>query len=100
MQSARSGSAPLRSLERTHLVVLNPGRESIRLAFQRVTKKHSDSQELHFDVAVDDLQEAEMIVRQNGGSHVKTSRTSSGFEWRVLKDLQGNSFCIYKDSEH
>jgi predicted enzyme related to lactoylglutathione lyase len=76
-----------------------PG-ENFKLGFQRVAKKSSDSQEIHIDVAVDDLNETEDLVKILGGSHVKTSRTSSGFEWRILKDPQGNSFCIFKDSGH
>ena len=76
-----------------------PG-ENFKLGFQRVAKKSSDSQEIHIDVAVDDINETEDLVKSLGGSHVKTSRTSSGFEWRILKDPQGNSFCIFKDSGH
>jgi predicted enzyme related to lactoylglutathione lyase len=76
-----------------------PG-ENFKLGFQRVAKKSSYSQEIHIDVAVDDLNETEDLVKNLGGSHVKTSRTSSGFEWRILKDPQGNSFCIFKDSGH
>jgi predicted enzyme related to lactoylglutathione lyase len=76
-----------------------PG-ESFKLGFQRVAKKLSESQEVHIDVAVDDLEEAEMIVRENGGSHLRTFRTSGGFEWRILKDPQGNSFCIFRDAGH
>ena len=76
-----------------------PG-ENFKLGFQRVAKKFSDSQEIHIDVAVDDLNETEDLVKSLGGTHVKTSRTSSGFEWRILKDPQGNSFCIFKDSGH
>jgi len=76
-----------------------PG-ENFKLGFQRVAKKSSDSQEIHIDVAVDDLNETQDLVKSLGGSHVKTSRTSSGFEWRILKDPEGNSFCIFKDSGH
>jgi predicted enzyme related to lactoylglutathione lyase len=76
-----------------------PG-ENFKLGFQRVAKKSSDSQEIHIDVAVDDLNETENLVRSLGGSHLKTSRTSSGFEWRILKDPEGNCFCIFKDSNH
>lgn len=83
-----------------HIWLFPTSGESFKLGFQRVAKKSFDSQEIHIDVAVDDLEEAEMIVRQNGGSHVSTSRTSGGFEWRILKDPQGNSFCIFRDSVH
>ncbi len=74
-----------------------PG-ENFKLGFQRVAKKSSNSQEIHIDVEVEDLNETEDLVKIFGGSHVKTSRTSSGFEWRILKDPEGNSFCIFKDS--
>ena len=76
-----------------------PG-ENFKLGFQRVAKKSADSQEIHIDVTVDDLNETEVLVKNLGGSHVNTSRTSSGFEWRILKDPQGNSFCIFKDAGH
>ena len=76
-----------------------PG-ESFKLGFQRVVKKSSESQEIHIDVAVEDLNETEDLVKSLGGTHIKTSRTSSGFEWRILKDPQGNSFCIFKDLGH
>ena len=65
-----------------------------------MARKSADSQEIHIDVAVDDLNQTEDLVKNLGGSHGKTSRTSSGFEWRILKDTQGNSFCIFKDSGH
>ena len=83
-----------------HILLFPTAGENFKLGFQRVAKKSSDSQEIHIDVAVDDLNETEDLVKNLGGSHVKTSRTSSGFEWRILKDPQGNSFCIFKDSGH
>lgn len=85
----------------TELIYLfpTPG-ENFQLGFQRVVKKSSNTQEIHIDVAVDNLNEMEDLVKNLGGSHVKTSRTSGGFEWRILKDPQGNSFCIFKDFGH
>ncbi|MFM8404409.1 MAG: VOC family protein [Actinomycetota bacterium] len=83
-----------------HIWLLPTPGESFKLGFQRVAKRSSDSQEIHIDVAVDDLNETQDLVENLGGSHAKTSRTSSGFEWRILKDPQGNSFCIFKDSDH
>lgn len=74
--------------------------ENFKLGFQRVVRKSSDAQEVHIDVAVEDLNETEELVKRLGGSHLKTSRTSSGFEWRILRDPQGNPFCIFKDSGH
>jgi len=76
-----------------------PG-EKFKLGFQRVAKRSADSPEIHIDVAVDDLNETEQLVKQLGGSHVKTSRTGGGFEWRILRDPQGNLFCIFIDSGH
>ena len=83
-----------------HIWLLPTPGENFKIGFQRVAKKSSDSQEIHIDVAVDDLNETQDLVSSLGGSHVKTSRTSSGFEWRILKDPEGNSFCIFKDSGH
>lgn len=62
-----------------------PG-ENFKLGFQRVAKRSANSQEIHIDVAVDDLNVTEDLVKNLGGSHVKTSVASSGFEWRILKD--------------
>lgn len=74
--------------------------ENFKLGFQRVAKKSFESQEVHIDVAVEDLDETEISVKQNGGSHVKTTRLANGFEWRILKDPQGNSFCIFREFGH
>ncbi len=73
-----------------------PG-ENFKLGFQRVAKRSSESQEVHIDIAVEDLDETEMLVKQSGGSHFKTTRLANGFEWRILQDPQGNTFCIFID---
>ena len=57
-----------------------PG-ENFKLGFQQIAKKSADSQEIHIDVAVDNLNETEDLVKNLGGTHVNTSRTSSGFAW-------------------
>ena len=74
--------------------------ENFKLGFQRVAKKSFESQEVHIDVAVENLDETEKSVKQSGGSHVKTTRLANGFEWRILKDPQGNAFCIFKEFDH
>ncbi len=51
--------------------------------------------ELHLDIEVDDLDEAESKVHSLGGSTEVCNRLDSGFEWRVLTDPDGNRFCIF-----
>ena len=74
--------------------------DSFKLGFQRVTMRESHSNEVHIDVAVDDLDEAQRLAINLGGKHVKTNKVSNGFEWRVLEDPQGHHFCIFKDFGH
>lgn len=86
--------------ETEHIWLFPTPGEQFKLGFQRVVKRSSGSQEVHIDIAVDNLDETEELVKQSGGSHVKTTRLANGFEWRILKDPQGNAFCIFKEFDH
>jgi predicted enzyme related to lactoylglutathione lyase len=83
-----------------HIWLFPTEEENFKLGFQRVAKKSSQSQEVHIDISVDNLDETEMLVKKGGGSHFKTTRLTNGFEWRILKDPQGNAFCIFKEFGH
>ncbi|MEY5018265.1 MAG: hypothetical protein RJB54_183 [Actinomycetota bacterium] len=74
--------------------------ENFKLGFQRVTEAVTPTNDVHVDVAVENLDEAQELVLRLGGQHIKTSKMSNGFEWRVLEDSQGNHFCIYRDFDH
>jgi hypothetical protein len=49
-------------------------------------------QQFHFDVAVDDMDEAEQAARGLGA--VKANHQSAPDRWRVLIDPAGHPFCV------
>ena len=71
----------------------------IRLAIQKVTKKHHTDSEIHFDIATDDLDALEEKALSLGAKLESRTRLDNGFEWRVLHDPQNNPFCIFTELE-
>jgi predicted enzyme related to lactoylglutathione lyase len=67
----------------------------VNMGFQRVERRIGRHSEVHVDVAVDDLDEAEARIEGLGGRLVRRNRLANGFEWRVLADPDGNELCIF-----
>jgi predicted enzyme related to lactoylglutathione lyase len=78
-----------------HIWLFPQEAEGVKLGFQRVDKKSIGNAEIHIDIAVTNLDEAEERAINLGGAIVSRTRIPNGFEWRVLEDPQGNPFCIY-----
>lgn len=70
----------------------------VNIGFQHVQDKLSSHTEAHLDVAVEDMESAAALVAELGGSHLATNVLDSGFEWRVMRDPDGNEFCIFVES--
>ena len=83
------------NLNSEHIWLFPQEKDGVKLGFQRVAKKLESNSELHIDIAVQNLDEVEALVISLGGTVESKTRIPNGFEWRVLKDPQGNSFCIY-----
>jgi glyoxalase superfamily protein len=68
------------------------------LAFQRVARHRAPGrgrpQQLHLDIAVDDLDAAEDLVLSLGAIARSDRKTGGGKPWRVYADPAGHPFCL------
>jgi predicted enzyme related to lactoylglutathione lyase len=66
-----------------------------RLRFQRVPELKRTKNRLHLDLLVDDPEEARARIEKLGGHRsVEEAFTEYGFTWIVMRDPEGNEFCI------
>ncbi len=79
------------------VVVAEPS--GTRLAFQRSPEHHPPqfpdprgSQQVHFDIHVDDVDAAEAAVLTLGGT--KVADAPDGGDFRVFRDPAGHTFCL------
>jgi predicted enzyme related to lactoylglutathione lyase len=63
------------------------------LVFQPVPEPKRDKVRIHLDVNVPDVAAAARRVREPGGSEV-TEVHEAGDSWRVMRDPEGNEFCL------
>jgi predicted enzyme related to lactoylglutathione lyase len=63
------------------------------LVFQPVPERKRDKVRIHLDVNVPDMDAAARRVRELGGSEV-TEIQERGDSWRVMRDPEGNEFCL------
>jgi catechol-2,3-dioxygenase len=70
----------------------------VSLAFQRVQRHRPPGrrrpQQLHIDVAVDDLEAAERRVLALGAEPAGERHLGGGAPWRVYSDPAGHPFCL------
>jgi len=81
-------------------VVLDPNRDGLMVVLQRVPEPKVGKNRTHFDVLVDDLDEATAEVERLGGRRLETESDRDTFEldghtWRCMADPEGNEFCLY-----
>lgn len=69
----------------------------VNVGIQHVERKVGTHTEIHLDIRVDDLDDAQSTVEELGGALVKINRLDNGFEWRVLTDTDGNEFCVFAE---
>jgi catechol 2,3-dioxygenase-like lactoylglutathione lyase family enzyme len=70
-----------------------------RLAFQLVPESKVGKNRLHLDVKVPDRKGFEGLVVDLGGSVVHEQDVPGYPTWTVMRDPQGNEFCIYEATE-
>ena len=76
---------------------LTANREGLMLVLQQVPEAKSGKNRAHFDVVVDDLDDATTRVEELGGRWIEPGKTHEleGFSWRCMADPEGNEFCLY-----
>ena len=63
--------------------------------FQRVPELKTVKNRLHFDIRVDDVEQATAQVEALGGRRLSLEDFHEyGFRWRVMADPEGNEFCL------
>ena len=68
----------------------------IELAFQRVPEERTGKNRTHVDFLADDRGAVvERLVGQ--GAAVVGEHTAPGFAWTVLRDPEGNEFCVSEE---
>ena len=75
-----------------------PGRQ-VRMAFQRVPEAKQVKNRVHVDLVVEDLDQAMRRVLDLGGALVTEHLDEPGYKWRVMRDPEGNEFCIAVSGE-
>jgi predicted enzyme related to lactoylglutathione lyase len=65
------------------------------VSFHRVPEAKVVKNRLHFDVAVDDVEDATTRIEELGGARLPSDDFSEyGFHWRVMTDPESNEFCL------
>ena len=64
-----------------------------RFLFQRREKSRADSYPLHVDLVADD-REAEIEHLAAAGATREATKQNAGRTWTVLRDPEGNPFCV------
>ena len=70
------------------------------IVFQRTDESKVVRNRLHFDVNVDDIEEATQRIEALGGRRIDAAIGSEvGYAFRAVADPEGNEFCIVR-AEH
>jgi catechol 2,3-dioxygenase-like lactoylglutathione lyase family enzyme len=76
-----------------YYAIKDPAGNSPRLLFQRRERSRPASYPLHIDLLADD-REAEIERLTAAGASVKETKTAGDRTWTVLRDPDGNPFCV------
>jgi predicted enzyme related to lactoylglutathione lyase len=71
----------------------NPDGSRPRFLFQRRERSRPDSYPIHLDFRADD-REAEIERLTGEGASVVETKTDSGRTWTIMRDPEGNPFCV------
>jgi predicted enzyme related to lactoylglutathione lyase len=76
-------------------VILAPSHEGAsKLTFQPVPEKKVVKNRLHLDLSVPDIEAATVDLEKLGASVASDILEMEGYRWRVMRDPEGNEFCI------
>jgi predicted enzyme related to lactoylglutathione lyase len=70
-----------------------PSDDAVAMAFQRVPEPKAVKNRCHVDLRVDDLQAVTELIESRGGARL-ADHDEEGFGWRVMRDPEGNEFCL------
>ena len=82
-----------------YLVMLaRPSDEAVALAFQRVPEPKVGKLRAHPDLEVEDVEAVSDLIVSLGGERVE-DHEEEGYTWRVMRDPEGNEFCLMPNDE-
>ena len=70
-----------------------PSEDAVAMAFQRVPEAKTVKNRAHVDLRIDDLDAVTALVERLGGARL-ADHEEEGFRWRVMRDPEGNEFCL------
>jgi predicted enzyme related to lactoylglutathione lyase len=76
-----------------YYAALNPDGSAPRFLFQRREKSRPDSYPIHADFLADD-REAELERLTTAGATVEQTKSAGDRTWTVMRDPEGNPFCV------
>ena len=71
----------------------NPDETRPRFLFQRREKSRPESYPIHLDFTADD-RESEVARLTNAGADAVETKTAAGRAWTIMRDPEGNPFCV------
>jgi predicted enzyme related to lactoylglutathione lyase len=75
------------------VMLARPSEDAVAMAFQRVPEDKVVKNRAHVDLRIDDLDAVTALVERLGGSRVE-DHDEENFRWRVMRDPEGNEFCL------
>ena len=76
-------------------VILAPSHDGApRLTFQPVPEAKIVKNRLHLDLHVPDIETTTVELEKLGASRLSDILEEEGYRWRVMRDPEGNEFCI------
>jgi predicted enzyme related to lactoylglutathione lyase len=76
-------------------VILAPSHDGApRLTFQPVPEAKIVKNRLHLDLRVPDIETTTVELEKLGASRLSDILEEEGYRWRVMRDPEGNEFCI------
>lgn len=70
-----------------------PAGDAVAPAFQRMPEPKVVKNRTHVDLRLDDLEAVTALVEELGGARL-ADHEEEGFRWRVMRDPEGNEFCL------
>ncbi|GAA2429876.1 VOC family protein [Streptomyces mauvecolor] len=70
-----------------------------RLAFQRVPEEKAGKNRLHLDLAVEDVRRARAAAVRRGAHPVGATVTDAQGTFQVMRDPEGNEFCLVESAD-
>lgn len=92
LQALREGGMDEREFE-SFYVTRNPDGSRPRLLFQRRERSRPESYPIHLDLLADN-REAEVERLEAAGATAETTKSDKNRAWTVMRDPDGNPFCV------